>query len=141
MERASGLQNAPDLCECVRILAAADVFDDGDTDAMVERLVRERERRRVLDAQLELGIDRPPRLDPVRKAVDTEPASSALCSQERGQELRPRDIEATTLELGVSNSPELVVPPRIEGHDQPDEARSSGWPSVSGLTDEPSEPE
>jgi hypothetical protein len=40
----------------------------------------------------------------------------------------------------VGDSPELVVPPRIEGYDQPDESDSSCSPTVPGLTGEPSEP-
>ena len=73
MERATGLQDAPDLRERDGVLAEADVLEDGDADAVVEGLVRERQRGRILDLELESGIDRSPGGDLRFEEVDAHP--------------------------------------------------------------------
>ena len=78
MEGAAGLENAPHLRERDGILADADVLDDGHADAIVEGLVGKRERGCILDIELEVGVDRPPRGDLGFEQVDADPAPSSF---------------------------------------------------------------
>ncbi len=136
-----GAQHAPHLRHGLRVAVAGDVLDHRDAQAAVERVVGERQGARVLDAQVEVGVDAPPGLDLLREEVDAHPLPAPLAAQQAREELGARDVEPPPGDGLVDQAAQLVVAPRVERHQQALEARAMGAPAAGPAGDQPARAE